>query len=92
MRAEILPPVGAPHCRTGSLCSLDVSITRLLDLMEVDKDEALSQSQSGENFSTKLLYEGGCLGLPTAHFSLPAPQVLALGCRTPSQLPLPGCS
>ncbi|XP_055975198.1 trafficking protein particle complex subunit 10 isoform X1 [Sorex fumeus] len=55
VRAEIVPLAGAPHCRTGSLCALEVCITRLLDLVEVDKDEALSGSS--EHFSTKLLYE-----------------------------------
>ncbi|XP_044892460.1 trafficking protein particle complex subunit 10 isoform X4 [Felis catus] len=55
VRAEILPPSGTEHCRTGSLCSLEVSITRLSDLLEVDKDEALTESD--EYFSTKLMYE-----------------------------------
>ncbi|XP_030874651.1 trafficking protein particle complex subunit 10 [Leptonychotes weddellii] len=55
VRAEILPPSGAEHCRTGSLCSLEVSITRLSGLLEVDKDEALTESD--EYFSTKLMYE-----------------------------------
>lgn len=56
VRAEILPPAGTEHCRTGSLCSLEVSITRLSDLLDVDKDEALTESD--EYFSTKLMYEG----------------------------------
>lgn len=56
VRAEILPPSGAEHCRTGSLCSLEVSITRLSGLLEVDKDEALTESDG--YFSTKLMYEG----------------------------------
>ncbi|XP_034510747.1 trafficking protein particle complex subunit 10 isoform X4 [Ailuropoda melanoleuca] len=55
VRAEILPPAGTEHCRTGSLCSLEVSITRLSDLLDVDKDEALTESD--EYFSTKLMYE-----------------------------------
>ncbi|XP_069422500.1 trafficking protein particle complex subunit 10 isoform X2 [Ovis canadensis] len=55
VRAEISPPPGTEHCRTGSLCSLDVTITRLSDLLEVDKDEALTESD--EYFSTKLMYE-----------------------------------
>jgi len=55
VRAEILPPSGAEHCRTGSLCSLEVSITRLSGLLEVDKDEALTESDG--YFSTKLMYE-----------------------------------
>lgn len=56
VRAEILPASGAEYCRTGSLCSLEVSITRLADLLDVDKDEALVESE--EYFSTKLMYEG----------------------------------
>ncbi|XP_036023254.1 trafficking protein particle complex subunit 10 [Onychomys torridus] len=55
VRAEILPTSGAEYCRTGSLCSLEVSITRLADLLDVDKDEALVESE--EYFSTKLMYE-----------------------------------
>ncbi|XP_057552518.1 trafficking protein particle complex subunit 10 isoform X7 [Hippopotamus amphibius kiboko] len=55
VKAEISPPPGVEHCRTGALCSLEVSITRLSDLLEVDKDEALTESD--EYFSTKLMYE-----------------------------------
>ncbi|OBS72220.1 hypothetical protein A6R68_13196, partial [Neotoma lepida] len=55
VRAQILPASGAEYCRTGSLCSLEVSITRLADLLDVDKDEALVESE--EYFSTKLMYE-----------------------------------
>ncbi|XP_023048183.2 trafficking protein particle complex subunit 10 isoform X5 [Piliocolobus tephrosceles] len=55
VKAEIFPPSGMEYCRTGSLCSLEVSITRLSDLLEVDKDEALTESD--EHFSTKLMYE-----------------------------------
>ncbi|XP_037380763.1 trafficking protein particle complex subunit 10 isoform X2 [Talpa occidentalis] len=55
VKAAISPPAGAEHCRTGSLCSLEVSITRLSDLLEVDRDEALTESD--EYFSTKLMYE-----------------------------------
>ncbi|EHB08230.1 Trafficking protein particle complex subunit 10 [Heterocephalus glaber] len=55
VKAEVLPPTGAEYCRTGSLCSLEVSITRLADLLEVDKDEALTGSD--EYFCTKLMYE-----------------------------------
>ncbi|XP_054942419.1 trafficking protein particle complex subunit 10 isoform X2 [Physeter macrocephalus] len=55
VRAEISPPPGTELCKTGSLCSLEVSITRLSDLSEVDKDEALTECD--ECFSTKLMYE-----------------------------------
>lgn len=56
MKAEIFPPLGAEYCKTGSLCSLEVSITRLSDLLEVDKDEALTESDG--YCTTKLMYEG----------------------------------
>ncbi|XP_036098365.1 trafficking protein particle complex subunit 10 isoform X5 [Molossus molossus] len=55
VQAAISPPAGTDLCRTGSLCALEVSITRLSDLLEVDKDEALTESD--EYFSTKLMYE-----------------------------------
>ncbi|XP_005375931.1 PREDICTED: trafficking protein particle complex subunit 10 [Chinchilla lanigera] len=55
VKAEVLPPAGMEYCRTGVLCSLEVSITRLTDLLEVDKDEALTGSD--EYFCTKLMYE-----------------------------------
>ncbi|XP_077198954.1 trafficking protein particle complex subunit 10 [Paroedura picta] len=55
VKAEISPPLEAEYCKTGSLCSLEVSITRLLDLLDVDKDEALTESDG--YCTTKLLYE-----------------------------------
>ncbi|XP_059956383.1 trafficking protein particle complex subunit 10 isoform X4 [Mesoplodon densirostris] len=55
VRAEISPPPGTELCKTGSLCSLEVSVTRLSDLSEVDKDEALTECD--DYFSTKLMYE-----------------------------------
>ncbi|XP_068931105.1 trafficking protein particle complex subunit 10 isoform X1 [Petaurus breviceps papuanus] len=55
VKAEIFPPLGTEYCKTGSLCSLEVSITRLSDLLEVDKDEALTESD--DYCTTKLMYE-----------------------------------
>ncbi|XP_020639568.3 trafficking protein particle complex subunit 10 [Pogona vitticeps] len=55
VKAEISPPSGAEYCKTGSLCSLEVSITRLSDLLDVDKDEALTESDG--YCTTKLMYE-----------------------------------
>ncbi|XP_053242829.1 trafficking protein particle complex subunit 10 [Podarcis raffonei] len=55
VKAEISPPLGAEYCKTGSLCSLEVSITRLSDLLDVDKDEALTESDG--YCTTKLMYE-----------------------------------
>ncbi|XP_076975245.1 trafficking protein particle complex subunit 10 isoform X2 [Tamandua tetradactyla] len=55
VKAKIYPPLGMEHCRTGALCSLEVSITRLAGLLEVDKDEALTELE--DYFTTKLMYE-----------------------------------
>lgn len=55
VKAEIYPVLGAEHCRTGSLCSLDVSITRLSDLTEADQDESVTESDG--LCTTKLMYE-----------------------------------
>ncbi|XP_049566345.1 trafficking protein particle complex subunit 10 isoform X3 [Orcinus orca] len=55
VRAEISPPPGTELCKTGSLCSLEVSITRLSDLSDADRDEALTERE--DYFSTKLMYE-----------------------------------
>ncbi|XP_030059623.1 trafficking protein particle complex subunit 10 isoform X2 [Microcaecilia unicolor] len=55
VKADIFPPLGAEYCQTGSLCSLEVSIMRLSELLEVDKDEALMESNG--YCTTKLLYE-----------------------------------
>lgn len=56
MKTEIFPPLDAEYCKTGSLCSLEVSITRLVELSEVDRDEALTESDG--YCTTKLMYEG----------------------------------
>uniref|UniRef100_A0A8C0J097 Trafficking protein particle complex subunit 10 n=1 Tax=Chelonoidis abingdonii TaxID=106734 RepID=A0A8C0J097_CHEAB len=55
VKAQIFPPLGMEYCKTGSLCSLEVSITRLSDLLDVDKDEALTESDG--YCTTKLMYE-----------------------------------
>ncbi|KAG6937342.1 trafficking protein particle complex 10 [Chelydra serpentina] len=55
VKAQIFPPLGVEYCKTGSLCSLEVSITRLSDLLDVDKDEALTESDG--YCTTKLMYE-----------------------------------
>ncbi|XP_074851443.1 trafficking protein particle complex subunit 10 isoform X2 [Carettochelys insculpta] len=55
VKTQIFPPSGAEYCKTGSLCSLEVSITRLSDLLDVDKDEALTESDG--YCTTKLMYE-----------------------------------
>lgn len=55
VRAEIFPPLGADLCKMGTLCQLEVSIVRLLDLADVDRDEALTEADG--YCTTKLLYE-----------------------------------
>ncbi|XP_067897407.1 trafficking protein particle complex subunit 10 isoform X2 [Heterodontus francisci] len=55
VKAEIFPPLGADMCKTGTLCNLEVSIVRLSDLTEVDKDEALVECDG--YCTTKLMYE-----------------------------------
>lgn len=65
MKTEIFPPLDAEYCKTGSLCSLEVSITRLVELSEVDRDEALTESDG--YCTTKLMYEGKTIFLK--HFN-----------------------
>ncbi|XP_078089198.1 trafficking protein particle complex subunit 10 isoform X1 [Mustelus asterias] len=55
VKAEIFPPLGAEMCKTGTLCNLEVSIVRLSELGEVDKDEALVECDG--YCTTKLMYE-----------------------------------
>ncbi|XP_038657237.1 trafficking protein particle complex subunit 10 [Scyliorhinus canicula] len=55
VKAEIFPPFGAEMCKTGTLCNLEVSIVRLSELTEVDKDEALVDCDG--YCTTKLMYE-----------------------------------
>ncbi|XP_059506058.1 trafficking protein particle complex subunit 10 isoform X1 [Stegostoma tigrinum] len=55
VKAEIFPPLGAEMCKTGTLCNLEVSIMRLSDLTEVDKDESLVDCDG--YCTTKLMYE-----------------------------------
>uniref|UniRef100_UPI00398F688A trafficking protein particle complex subunit 10 n=1 Tax=Pristiophorus japonicus TaxID=55135 RepID=UPI00398F688A len=55
VKAEIFPPLGAEMCKMGTLCNLEVSIVRLSDLTEVDKDEALAESDG--YCTTRLMYE-----------------------------------
>ncbi|MBN3304545.1 TPC10 protein, partial [Amia calva] len=55
VKAQILPTPGVEHCHTGSLCSLEVSITRLSDLVELDRDEGLTESDG--LCTSKLMYE-----------------------------------
>lgn len=56
MKADIQPAVGEQHCHAGTLCRLEVSITRLIELNEAEKDdEELTESEGLR--TTKLMYE-----------------------------------
>lgn len=55
VRAEISPPAETEFCKMGSLCSLDVCITRLCDPMETDKEETLTDCEGYT--STQLFYQ-----------------------------------
>uniref|UniRef100_A0A4W5MHY1 Trafficking protein particle complex subunit 10 n=1 Tax=Hucho hucho TaxID=62062 RepID=A0A4W5MHY1_9TELE len=55
-RAEILPPSGDQHCRTGTLCGLEVSITRQAEPSETEGEEEESTEIEGLR-TTKLMYE-----------------------------------
>ncbi|XP_053561093.1 trafficking protein particle complex subunit 10 [Bombina bombina] len=53
VRAEITPPTDAEYCKTASLCSLEVCITRLCDPVETEREDALSDC---EGFSSMQLF------------------------------------
>lgn len=55
VRAEILPPVGEQHCRSGFLCGLEVCITRLTEPAE---GEVAEETDTDGLKTTKLMYEG----------------------------------
>uniref|UniRef100_A0A8C5MWF2 Trafficking protein particle complex subunit 10 n=1 Tax=Leptobrachium leishanense TaxID=445787 RepID=A0A8C5MWF2_9ANUR len=53
VRAEILPPEDTMFCKTGSLCSLEICITRLCD--PLDSEETLTDCEGYR--STQLFYQ-----------------------------------
>ncbi|XP_077149660.1 trafficking protein particle complex subunit 10 isoform X1 [Ranitomeya variabilis] len=55
VRAEISPSAEADFCKMGSLCSLEVCITRLGDPVETDKEETLTDCEGYT--STQLFYQ-----------------------------------
>lgn len=57
VRAEILPSAGEQHCRSGSLCGLEVCITRLTEPGEGELAEESKTDIDGLR-TTKLMYEG----------------------------------
>ncbi|XP_010901636.2 trafficking protein particle complex subunit 10 isoform X2 [Esox lucius] len=58
MRAEILPAAGEQHCRSGVLCGLEMSITRLV-VPDDDEGKADEEGQTEEfpTTNTKLMYK-----------------------------------
>lgn len=53
--AEISPAADSEFCKMGSLCSLEVCITRLCDHLEGDKEETLTECEGYS--STQLFYQ-----------------------------------
>uniref|UniRef100_A0AAY4BY36 Trafficking protein particle complex subunit 10 n=1 Tax=Denticeps clupeoides TaxID=299321 RepID=A0AAY4BY36_9TELE len=56
VRAEIRPGSGEQHCRTGALCGLEVSITRLTEPSDAERDDEETTETEGLR-TTKLMYE-----------------------------------
>lgn len=56
VRAEISPPAGEQHCRSGLLCGLEVCITRLTEPAEGEMGEDSKTDTDGLK-TTKLMYE-----------------------------------
>uniref|UniRef100_A0AAY4BYE3 Trafficking protein particle complex subunit 10 n=1 Tax=Denticeps clupeoides TaxID=299321 RepID=A0AAY4BYE3_9TELE len=54
--AEIRPGSGEQHCRTGALCGLEVSITRLTEPSDAERDDEETTETEGLR-TTKLMYE-----------------------------------
>ncbi|XP_064818852.1 trafficking protein particle complex subunit 10-like [Oncorhynchus masou masou] len=61
VRAEIMPAAGQQNCHSGSLCGLEMSITRLAEPEDDEDDdggtEEKGQTETEEVCSTKLMYE-----------------------------------
>lgn len=57
MKADIQPAVEEQHCRAGTLCRLEVSVTRLIESSDAEgEDEELMENEGLR--TTKLMYEG----------------------------------
>lgn len=57
VRAEILPATGEQQCRSGTLCGLEVCITRLTEPTEGELGEEV-KTEPDTPRTTKLMYEG----------------------------------
>lgn len=57
VKADIQPAVEEQHCHAGTLCRLEVSITRLTESSDAEgEDEELIENEGLR--TTKLMYEG----------------------------------
>ncbi|KAL6468804.1 hypothetical protein MHYP_G00223280 [Metynnis hypsauchen] len=56
MKAEIQPAVGEQQCRAGTLCRLEVSVTRLTEPSESEREDEEATESEGLR-TTKLMYE-----------------------------------
>ncbi|XP_061647822.1 trafficking protein particle complex subunit 10 [Phyllopteryx taeniolatus] len=56
VRADIVPPAGERHCRSGALCGLEVLITRLSELVDGELTEDNKMDADSLRIS-KLMYE-----------------------------------
>ncbi|KAL1265278.1 hypothetical protein QQF64_003305, partial [Cirrhinus molitorella] len=56
VRAEIRPPAGEQHCRTGALCRLEVSLTRLTEPNDTERSDEEFSDTDGLR-TTRLMYE-----------------------------------
>ncbi|XP_073682066.1 trafficking protein particle complex subunit 10 isoform X2 [Garra rufa] len=54
--AEIRPPAGEQHCRTGALCRLEVSLTRLTEPSDTERSDEEFSDTDGLR-TTRLMYE-----------------------------------
>ncbi|XP_030626618.1 trafficking protein particle complex subunit 10 [Chanos chanos] len=56
LKAEIRPAAGEQHCRTGALCGLEVSITRLTEPSDAEREDEEFTENEGLR-TTRLMYE-----------------------------------
>ncbi|RXN23007.1 trafficking particle complex subunit 10 [Labeo rohita] len=56
VRAELRPAAGEQHCRTGALCRLEVSLTRLTEPSDTERSDEEFSDTDGLR-TTRLMYE-----------------------------------
>ncbi|XP_055727525.1 trafficking protein particle complex subunit 10-like [Salvelinus fontinalis] len=57
VRTEIMPAAGQQNCHSGSLCGLEMSITRLAEPEDDEDDRGTEKKGQTEVCSTKLMYK-----------------------------------